>query len=128
MRRWGSFAFAAAATLAAGSALTGAAIGQPGAPAARVIEISAGEYRFQPEVIEVSEGERVVLKARVTDGRKHGLAIKEMGVKAALPKTGEAVSIELVAGKPGTYTIACSVYCGNGHSRMKGRLVVAARK
>lgn len=102
--------------------------GQPAAQGARTIEVSAGEYKFQPEVIEVAEGDRVVLKARVTDGKKHGLGIKELGVKAALPKSGEVVSIEFVAGKPGTYTIACSVYCGNGHSRMKARLVVSARK
>ena len=110
MKSWASFTLAAAA------------------PSARTIEVSAGEFRFQPDVIEVTEGERVVIKARVTDGRKHGFAIKELGVKAALPKTGEAVPIEFVAGAPGTYTIACSVYCGSGHSRMKGRLVVSARK
>jgi cytochrome c oxidase subunit 2 len=108
-------------------AVTGVATGQP-APAPRTIEVTAGDYKFQPEVIEATEGERLVLKARVTDGKKHGLAIKEMDIKAALPKSGDPVAIEVVAGKPGTYTISCSVYCGNGHSRMKGRLVVAARK
>jgi len=112
-------------------AVTAMASGQaapPATPEARTIEVTAGDYKFLPEVIEVAEGERIVLKARVTDGKKHGLAIKEMEVKAALPKSGEPVAIEFVAGKPGTYTIACSVYCGNGHSRMKGRLVVSARK
>ena len=127
MHRWLAFA-CAAATAAAASMVTGGAIGQPAAPPARTIEVSAGEYKFQPEVIEVTEGERVVLKARVTDGKKHGLQIKEYGVKVTLPKTGEVVPIEFVAGKPGTYTIACSVYCGSGHSRMKARLVVSARK
>ena len=122
MRRWAAFAGAMAAVLA----VTGVASGQPAA--ARTIEVTAGEYKFQPDVIEVAEGERIVLKARVTDGKKHGLAIKELGVKADIPKTGAPVSIEFVAGKPGTYTIACSVYCGNGHSRMKARLVVSARK
>lgn len=124
MKSWTSFV---CALVAAVGGVAAVADGQPAAQTARIIEISAGEFKFQPELIEVVEGERVVLKARVTDGRKHGLAIKEMGVKAALPKTGEVVSIELVAGKPGTYTIACSVYCGSGHSRMKGRLVVSAR-
>jgi cytochrome c oxidase subunit 2 len=123
MGRWVSFACAAAVVVAS-SAVTGVASGQP----ARTIEVSAGEYKFQPELIEAREGERILLKARVTDGRKHGLAIKEFGVKAALPKTGEVVAIEFVAGKPGTYVIACSVYCGSGHSRMKGRLVVTARQ
>ena len=121
--------FVCALALAAGTAaVLAAADAAPAAGAARTIEVSAGEYRFEPAVINVTEGEQVVLLARVTDGKKHGLAIKELGVKEALPKTGEAVSIAFTAGAPGTYTIACSVYCGNGHSRMKGQLVVAARK
>lgn len=115
----------AMATVAVVGALTAVADGQT---AARTIEVTAGEYKFEPAVIEVAEGERVLLKARVTDGKKHGLAIKELGIKVALPKTGEVVPIEFTAGKPGTLTIACSVYCGNGHSRMKGQLVVSARR
>jgi cytochrome c oxidase subunit 2 len=127
MRRWAAFAGVSAA-VAAVFAVSGMASGQPAASAARTIEVSAGEYKFQPDVIEAAEGERIVLKARTTDGKKHGLSIKELGVKAEIPKTGDPVAIEFVAGKPGTYTIACSVYCGNGHSRMKARLVVTARK
>ena len=126
MKSWASFACALAAVAVAG-AVAAVADGQP-ASTARTIEVAAGDFKFEPAVIEVVEGERVVLKARVTDGKKHGLAIKEMGVKTALPKTGEVVSIEFTAGKPGTYTIACSVYCGSGHKRMKGLLVVSARK
>jgi cytochrome c oxidase subunit II len=126
MRSWTSFACAVAA--AASVAVAAVADGQPAAPAARTIEVTAGEYVFTPAVIEAAEGESIVLKARATDGKKHGLAIKELGVKVALPKTGEVVSIPFKAGAPGTYTIACSVYCGKGHSRMKGRLVVSARK
>ena len=125
MKSWISLGGAIAT---AALAVTGIATGQPAAPAPRTVEVTAGDYKFQPEVIQATEGERIVLNARVTDGKKHGLAIKELDVKAALPKSGEPVAIAFVAGKPGTYTITCSVYCGNGHSRMKGRLVVAARK
>ena len=127
MKSWASFA-CALATVAVAGAMVAVADGQPASTAARTIEVTAGDWKFEPAVIEVAEGERVVLKARTTDGKKHGLAIKELGVKAALPKTGEVVSIEFTAGVPGTYTIACSVYCGNGHKRMKGELVVSARK
>jgi len=127
MKSWASFACALAAIAVAG-AVAAVADGQTAAPEARTIEVVAGDFKFEPAVIEAVEGERIVLKARTTDGKKHGLGIKELGVKAALPKTGEVVSIEFTAGKPGTYTIACSVYCGSGHSRMKGRLVVSARK
>jgi len=127
MKSWMSFA-CALATVAVAGAMVAVADGQPAAPAARTIEVTAGDFKFEPAVIDVVEGERVVLKARVTDGKKHGLAVKELGVKTALPKTGEVVPIEFTAGQPGTYVIACSVYCGGGHSRMKGRLVVSARK
>jgi heme/copper-type cytochrome/quinol oxidase subunit 2 len=51
-----------------------------------------------------------------------------MKVKAALPKTGEVVPIEIAAERAGTYTISCSVYCGSGHSRMRARLVVTPAK
>ena len=124
MKTWASYA-CALATVAVVSAV---ADGQTASTASRTIEVTAGEFKFEPATIEVTEGERVVLKARTTDGKKHGLAIKELGVKTTLPKTGEVVSIEFTAGAPGTYTIACSVYCGNGHKRMKGQLVVSARK
>jgi len=120
--------FVCALAVAAGAAaVLAAADAVPAAGAARTIEVTAGEYKFEPAVINVTEGEHIVLKARVTDGKKHGFSIKELGVKEALPKTGEIVSIEFTAPAPGTYTVACSVYCGNGHSRMKGQLVVAAR-
>ena len=127
MRSWTVFACALAA-VAVTSAVGAVADGQPASTAARTIEVAAGDFKFEPAVIDAVEGERIVLKARTTDGKKHGLGIKELGVKAALPKTGEVVAIEFTAGKPGTYAIACSVYCGSGHSRMKGRLVVSARK
>ena len=120
--------FACTLAAVAMAAAVAAADGQPASTAARAIEVTAGDFKFEPAVIEVVEGERIVLKARTIDGKKHGLAIKEAGVKTALPKTGEVVSIEFTAGAPGTYTIACSVYCGRGHKRMKGQLVVSARK
>jgi cytochrome c oxidase subunit 2 len=113
---WGA---SLAAALAAGAAAQ--------AEAPRAIDVVARGDRFEPALIEVVEGERVVLRARATDGKGHGIAIKEMKIKAALPKTGEVVPIEIQAGKAGVYTISCSVYCGRGHSRMRARLVVAPR-
>ena len=114
-----------AGVLALALGLAAGAVANAQAP--RAIDVAANGYKFEPEVIHLVEGERVVLRARSTDGKGHGIAIKELKVKAALPKTGEVVPIDVVAGKAGTYTISCSVYCGSGHSRMKARLVVAAK-
>jgi cytochrome c oxidase subunit 2 len=126
MGKWASFttAFAVAAAVAA---VADAQTAAPG-PSPRVIEIVASDYKFEPELIQVAAGERILLTARAADGRGHGIAIKELKVKAALPKTGEVVPIEFTADKAGTFTIACSVYCGSGHSRMRARLVVTEAK
>ena len=112
----------------AGSLFAGlAAVAAAPAEEPRTIDVVASGDRFEPELIQLVEGERVVLRARAADGKGHGIAIKEMKVKAALPKTGEVVPIEIAADRAGTYTISCSVYCGRGHSRMRARLVVSPK-
>src|SRR6187200_138300 len=91
------------ATLAAAALALAAAAAHAQAP--RSIDVVASGSTFEPELIEAVEGERIVLRARSADGRGHGIAIKEMKVKAALPRNGEVVPIEVTAEKPGTYTI-----------------------
>jgi cytochrome c oxidase subunit II len=97
---------------------------EPSSAPARTIEITASRFKFEPDVIEVRQGERVVLLVRSAD-TNHGFAIKQLGVKAKIPEGGSPISIELPTDKPGTYTVACAQYCGSGHSRMKARLVVS---
>jgi cytochrome c oxidase subunit 2 len=92
----------------------------------RRFEVTASRFKFAPEVLEVSEGDHVVVTLRSSD-IEHGWAIKKLKVKAAVPKGGEPVRIQFVAGKPGTYAITCSEYCGKGHSKMTGKLVVKPR-
>jgi cytochrome c oxidase subunit 2 len=90
----------------------------------RRIEIAASRYVFEPAVVEVRRGETVEIVARSKD-TDHGLAIKALGVKLAIPKGGAAASATFVADKAGRFPIECSEYCGSGHKRMKGELVVA---
>ena len=46
----------------------------------------------------------------------HGFAISEFNVNAVIE--------DFVANKKGEYDFVCSVYCGVGHSHMKGKLIV----
>jgi len=86
----------------------------------------ASRFRFEPETVEVTEGERVRLILRSTD-TEHGFSARKLNLKVAVPKTGEPVTVEFVADKAGTYEFKCSEYCGSGHGRMKGRIVVTPR-
>lgn|SRR5262245_16449990 len=93
---------------------------------ARTIEVTASRFSFEPAAIEVEEGQQVRLEIHSADGT-HGFAIKEYGLKTKIPKGGEVVRVEFVATKPGSFEFACSEYCGSGHRRMKGTLLVRAR-
>jgi len=90
------------------------------------VEVTASRYRFDPTRIEVNRGDVVDLVLRSAD-TEHGLAIKAYGVKVAIPRGGEAVGVAFVAGRVGTFPIECSEYCGSGHKRMKGELVVTEK-
>ena len=96
------------------------------AGAAHRFEVVASRYKFEPARIEVQQGDIVelVLRSAHTD---HGLAIKAYAVKVAIPKGGETVGVSFVANRPGTFPIECSEYCGSGHKRMRGELVVTEK-
>jgi cytochrome c oxidase subunit 2 len=96
-----------------------------GASAVRTIDVVASRFKFEPSIIRVAHGERIRLRLRSAD-RDHHFAIKAFGVKALIPKTGEAVTVDFVADRAGTFEFTCAEYCGTGHSAMKGRVVVRA--
>lgn len=91
--------------------------------APRTFEITASRYTFDPDRIEVQEGDHLRLILRSTD-TTHGLAIDGYGVEVVIPKGGEEVSVEFMAHRAGVFRMKCSEYCGSGHRRMQGRLVV----
>ena len=88
----------------------------------REIRMTARKYRFDPQEIRVREGERVRLLITALD-RKHGIRIKEFGIKTVLEKDKETV-VEFVAERAGEYKFKCSVRCGWRHGSMKGKLIV----
>jgi cytochrome c oxidase subunit 2 len=95
-------------------------------PATQRLDVTASRYRFDPARIEVTQGDVVELVLHSAD-TDHGLAIKAYAVKVAIPKGGEAVGVTFVASRAGTFPIECSEYCGSGHKRMRGELVVAEK-
>jgi len=108
---------------AGGSALTWAA---PRAPQAVAIEVTAKRFAFQPDRLEVVEGDLITLAVKSADGT-HGIEIKKLKLKKEIPRGGSAVMLTFTAPAPGTYEIACSEYCGRGHDDMKATLVVKPR-
>ena len=54
---------------------------------------------------------------------EHGFAIPEFGINENLAP-GKSVDIEFTADMAGSYSFFCSVYCGSGHTSMRGTLIV----
>ena len=85
-------------------------------------KLTAKQFAFEPSTIEVSKGDKVRLIVTSTDV-PHGIAISEYGINERL-EPGTPATIEFTADKEGTFTAFCSVFCGSGHSGMKGKLIV----
>jgi heme/copper-type cytochrome/quinol oxidase subunit 2 len=105
----------------------------------QTIAISAKKYEFDPSPIHVKQGTTVQLTITALD-HQHGFKIGLYPDGAApsgdpglvftshqdcwkIPK-GQSVTVEFQARTPGTYTFKCCNFCGFGHGRMKGQLIV----
>ena len=55
--------------------------------------------------------------------RKHGFEMKDLRIKTEL-EMGKETVVEFVAPRTGEFQFKCSVFCGLGHGRVKGELIV----
>ena len=86
------------------------------------ITMTARRFEFDPAVITVKKGEKVRLIITAID-HDHGFKLDAFDINQVL-KQGDPTIIEFTANKAGTFAFKCSVYCGHGHGKMKGKLVV----
>lgn len=86
------------------------------------IQMTARKYRFEPAVVTVKQGTHVKLIITAVD-HDHGFKLAAYNIDQKLPK-GVATPVEFTADKAGTFSFACSTFCGLGHSKMKGQLMV----
>ncbi len=93
----------------------------------REFRILAPQWYYEPSIIKVNPGDTVRFIVTSPD-ITHGFAINELGVNLVL-SSGVAIVHEVVIPpdfSEGTYTMYCSIFCGSGHSYMKGSLIVGA--
>jgi cytochrome c oxidase subunit II len=105
----------------------------------KTIEISAKKYDFSPSEIRVAKGTRVELKVHSVDDT-HGVKLdvypeggKDKGTPGLVfdhpDQNGKVAKgadqvLDFVAQTPGTYDFKCAKFCGFGHDKMKGKLIV----
>ena len=89
----------------------------------KAFEVAAGRYSFAPDTIEVVVGDVVRLTLRSLDV-DHGIAIDAFDVDSRIPEGGDPGVVEFLADRVGEFLMQCPVFCGMGHERMSGTVIV----
>ena len=112
---------------------------KPSQKPARMIQVTAKNFEFEPSAIRVKAGEKIQLKLTSVD-RTHGIHINPFP-EGGQPNTPPGLSftygddclklkkdltatLEFTAEAPGTYAFSCCKKCGTGHGKMKGQIIV----
>jgi heme/copper-type cytochrome/quinol oxidase subunit 2 len=129
-RTLGLLLIGAGVCLVAGPAVSrvsasGTPAGQEQAPNRREFDLTASNYRFTPDRVEVKQDELVKLTVRSTDVA-YSVTIDEYRVSKRVPAGGE-VTFEFRADRAGEFPFYSNLTSDSRHSTMKGQLVVRPR-
>jgi cytochrome c oxidase subunit II len=97
------------------------------APAAEVrkITITARKYEFNPSKIELRAGQPVEITLVAQDAT-HGFTCKDLGIEKVIAEKGTSQTFTLTPQKAGKFQFKCAKFCGLGHGKMKGEILVTA--
>jgi nitrous-oxide reductase len=90
------------------------------------VKMVAVRSSFEPNKLEVNEGDRVTIHAtniEQTTDELHGFGLNEYNINVVIDP-GETKTIEFVANKPGVFPFYCTNFCSALHQEMQGYLLV----
>lgn len=90
--------------------------------AIKEFQMTAKQFEFIPNTITVNKGDTVKLNITSIDV-DHGFALSKFNIKENL-SPGKTVTVQFQATENGEYTFFCSLFCGDGHGNMQGKLIV----
>lgn len=82
----------------------------------REFTLDASRFEYNPDTIIVNKDDKVRIIINNID-TQHGIRIPEYNVK-------NENQVEFTANKQGEFDFYCTVYCGDEHKEMKGKLIV----
>lgn len=89
---------------------------------AQVIEITAKQFEFSPNVIRLKKGAPVRLEIRTADVL-HGFNCPEMGFRADVTP-GMVAKVSFTPNRAGEFEFYCDIFCGEKHAKMTGKFIV----
>lgn len=110
-----------AAVFGCGGYWAALSVAQAQAPATR-IAVDVRKFAFAPAEIRVKKGQVVTFVLSTTDF-VHGFAIPDFNARVdVIP--GKATELTIKPDKGGKFHLLCDNFCGEGHDKMSGFLVV----
>ena len=97
-------------------------LAQDQAPNRREFTITAKDFHYSPDRIEVTQDDLVKLTIRSED-LAHSFTIDEYRIVKRVPANG-VTTFEFRADRAGTFAFYCNLTSDPGHATMKGQLVV----
>jgi cytochrome c oxidase subunit 2 len=88
-----------------------------------VIEVTTEQFKFTPNIINVTYGSDVTLRITSLDVT-HGFQVDEYKIYNVVVPAGETVDVNFRATIRGEFYFYCTVLCGTGHANHLGTLVV----
>ncbi len=87
-----------------------------------IVPIEASQYAYEPNVIEVQLGQRVILELSSIDV-VHGIYLDGYDLEVTADP-GQTTRLSFIADQPGSFRFRCSVTCGPLHPFMVGQMQV----
>jgi hypothetical protein len=91
-------------------------------PAETIIKITAKKFEYSPNEITLKKGVPVVLELTSLD-RLHGFKCPGLKIRSDI-KPGKVNQLRFTPDKVGEFPFRCDNFCGSGHDRMKGKIIV----
>lgn len=94
----------------------------PAADNEQVIKVTAKKFEYSPKEITVKKGVPVVLEFTSLD-RLHGFNCPGLKIRTDI-KPGQVNRLRFTPDKTGTFPFHCDNFCGTGHDKMTGTIIV----
>ena len=92
-------------------------------PEPRKITVVAKKYKFEPNHIELKIGEPVEITFQSLDA-KHGFSCKDLKLEKVIFTKDSPGKLIFTPDRAGTFKFKCAHFCGLGHPKMKGEIIV----
>ncbi len=91
--------------------------------AVKEFNMTATRFQFDPATVTVNRGDMVVINVHNIDTVTHGFSLATYNITESIDP-GQTKTIRFMAAEAGEFNFFCSVFCGSGHSDMRGKIIV----